>query len=76
MTEDRDPEGVDGEATPVGEPLAETVTVTLTDFEVRVLQVILQHLIAGQSIDPCVLDDVAMVHLQRTLNLELRRGED
>jgi hypothetical protein len=76
MTEGGNREGLDGEPTPVEEPLPRTVTVTLTDFEVRVLQIILHHLIAGQSIDPSTLDDTAMVHLQRTLNLELPRGAD
>jgi hypothetical protein len=76
VTEGRNQEGVDGETTPVESPLARSVTVTLTGFEVRVLQVILQHLIAGQSIDPSTLDYTAMVHLQKALNLGLPRSTD
>jgi hypothetical protein len=76
VTEGGNREGVDGETTPVESPLAHSVTVTLSGFEVRVLQIILQHLVAGQSIDPSTLDYTAMVHLQKTLNLGLPRRSD
>jgi hypothetical protein len=61
---------VDVEGAAIGDPSVPTVTVTLTVFEVRVLQIILQHLIAGQSIDPSTLDYDAMLDLGRQLNLE------
>ena len=74
MTEAEYWEDVDAEGRPIEEALVPTVTVTLTVFEVRVLQIILEHLIAGQSIDPATLDCDAMVHLERQMKPEPPRS--
>lgn len=66
----------DVEGSPIEEALVPTVTVTLTALEVQVLQVILEHLIAGQSIDPSTLDYDVMMHLERQMKLEPPRSTD
>jgi len=58
----------------VEDAFAPAVTITLTGFEMRVLEVILQHLIAGQPIDPSTLDYGAMVGLDRQLKEPPRPG--
>ncbi len=74
MTEGEYWDDVDAEGSPIEEALVPTVTVTLTAFEVRILQIILEHLITGQSIDPSTLDYDAMMHLERQMKLEPPRS--
>jgi hypothetical protein len=74
MTDYEDWYDLDGEATPIENASGRTVTVTLTEFEVRVLQVILEDLIAGQSVDPSTLDDQIMRHVERQLTPEPPRN--
>jgi hypothetical protein len=67
MTEDEKAGDFGGEEATIVEVPVPTVTVTLTQFEVRVLQVILERLIAGQAIDPSTIDYGSLVHLEKQL---------